>query len=91
MVDSEYYMDIYKFVKINIGSVIINPEILKLIPNHFKPKKLCKNADAKLPFVIQYVPNWQKTRKMCDKAILENGRTLESVPECYKSQQMFDK
>ena len=57
MVDSEYYMDIYKFVKINIGSVMINPEMLKLIPNHFKPKKLCKNADAKLPFVIQYVPN----------------------------------
>ena len=52
-----------------------NPETLKLNPDHFKPKKLCKHADAKLPFVTQYVPNWQKTRKMCDKAILENGRT----------------
>ena len=30
MVDSEYSMNIYKSVKINIGTVMKNPEILKL-------------------------------------------------------------
>ena len=43
MVDSEYTMDIYKFVK-SIGTVIKNPGMLKFVPDHLKTKKMCKHA-----------------------------------------------
>ena len=36
MVDSEYSMDINKSIKISIGTVMRNPEILKFIPDHLK-------------------------------------------------------
>ena len=65
--------------------MIINPEILKLVPDQPKTKT-CKHAINRLPFVIRYVPDQYKTQQMCDKATLENGRTLESVPNCYKNQ-----
>ena len=39
MVDSEYNMDIYKYVKVNIGTVMRNPEMLKFVPDHLKTKK----------------------------------------------------
>ena len=31
-------MSIYKSVKISTGTVMKNPEILKFVPDHFKPK-----------------------------------------------------
>ena len=34
MVDSEYSMEIYKSVKISIGAVTRNPELLKFVPDH---------------------------------------------------------
>ena len=36
MVNSEYRMDIYKSAKINIGTVMRNPEILKFVLDHLK-------------------------------------------------------
>ena len=36
MVDSAYSMDIHKFVKINIVTVIRNPEMLKFISDSLK-------------------------------------------------------
>ena len=39
MVDSEYSMDVYKFVKISIGTVMRNPEMLEFVPDHLKTKK----------------------------------------------------
>ena len=42
MVDSEYSVDIYKSVKIIIRIVMINPEILKLVPDHLKTKNCVK-------------------------------------------------
>ena len=39
MVDSEYSMGIYKSVKISIGTVIKNPEMLKFILDRLKTKK----------------------------------------------------
>ena len=39
MVDSEYSMDIYKSVKISVGTVMKNPEMLKFVPAHLKVKK----------------------------------------------------
>ena len=42
MVDGEYSVDINKSVKIIIRIVMINPEILKLVPDHLKTKNCVK-------------------------------------------------
>ena len=78
MGDSEYSMGIYKSVKISIGTVIKNPEMLKFILDRLKTKKKCERAVKKLSFSTH-----------CDKSILKNGRTLKFVPHCYKSQQIY--
>ena len=44
MVDIEYSMDIYKSVKISIGTVMKNPEMLKFVPDHLETKKMWKHA-----------------------------------------------
>ena len=33
-------MDIYKSFNVNIGTVMKNPEMLKVIPDHLKPKDI---------------------------------------------------
>ena len=48
MVDSEYSMGIYKSANISIGIVMRNLEMLKLVPEYLKTKKMCKNAVKKL-------------------------------------------
>ena len=73
-------MDPYISVKISIGTVMKNQEMLKYIPDHLKLKKCVNMQLKKLPFLIRYVPNQYKTQQMCDKAILENGGSLGSVP-----------
>ena len=45
-------MNIYKSVKIRIGAVIRNPEMLKFVPDLLKTKKMCKHAVKQLPFLI---------------------------------------
>ena len=69
MVDSEYGMDIYKSSKINMGTVMRNPEILKFVPDHLETKKMCKHAVKKLPYLLRHVPDQYKTLQICDKAI----------------------
>ena len=44
MVDS---IDIYKSLNINIGAVMKNPDMLKLVSNHLKTKQMCKYAVKK--------------------------------------------
>ena len=39
MVDSGYSMDIYKSVKTSIGTLMRNPEIFKLVPDHLNKTK----------------------------------------------------
>ena len=56
MVDNEYSMDIYISVKTSIRKVTKNIEMLKLVPDHLKTKKICKHAVKKLSFLIRYVP-----------------------------------
>ena len=70
MVDSECDIDIYKSVKISIGVVIRNSEILKFVFDHLKTKKMHKHLVKILPFVIWYVPDRCKTRQMRDEAFL---------------------
>ena len=38
MVDSEYSTDNYKSSKISIGAIMKNPEMLRLVPDHFQTK-----------------------------------------------------
>ena len=45
--------------------------MLRLVPDHVKPKTRLKHAVEKLSFVIIYVLDLYKTRKKCDKAILK--------------------
>ena len=53
MVDSEFSMGIYKSVKISIGTVMRNPETLKIVYDHLKTIKMCKHAVKKFPFIIR--------------------------------------
>ena len=75
-------MDIYKFVIINIRTVMRKSEMLKLLPDNLRTTKMCKHAFKKLPSLIRYVCDQCKTQQICDKFILENGGTLKPVPEC---------
>ena len=68
-----------------------NPEKLKLVLDHVKTKKMCKDAVKKLPYRRRYVPGKYKTQEIFDKAIQENGGTLNSVPDCCKNQEMCNK
>ena len=45
--------------------------MLRLVPDHVKPKTRLKHAVEKLSFVIICVLDLYKTRKKCDKAILK--------------------
>ena len=56
MVDS---MRIHKSININTGTVIKNPGIPKLVPDHLKTKQM--HALKKLPYILRYVPNLCKT------------------------------
>ena len=50
MVESEYSTNNYMSLKISIGAIMKNPEMLRLVPNHFKIKKMCKHKVKKLSF-----------------------------------------
>ena len=91
IVDREYSMGINKSVKVSIGTVRKNPEMLKFVPDHLETKTMCKHVVKKLTFVIRYFPDYYRTHQMCDKSILENGGTLKSVTDCYKDPQICDK
>ena len=44
-------MDIHKSLNISIGTVIKNPEFLKIFLDHLKTKKMCKHAVKKSPYL----------------------------------------
>ena len=43
MADNDYSTDIYKYAN-NIGTVMRNPEIWQIVPDHLKTGKMCKHA-----------------------------------------------
>ena len=49
MFESEYSQDNYKSLKISIGTIIKNSEMLRFVPDTLKLKR-SKNAVTKLPF-----------------------------------------
>ena len=44
MVDSKYSSDNYNNSKVSIVAIIKDPKMLRFVPDHFKTKKICKNA-----------------------------------------------
>ena len=50
MGDSKYNMDIYKSVKISIGTLMKNPEMSKFVLYLLENKKMCKHAVKKITF-----------------------------------------
>ena len=66
MVVSKYSLDNYKTLKIRIGAIMKDPEMLGLVPGHLTTKTMYKNAVKKLPFIIKYVPDLYKTKEMCN-------------------------
>ena len=55
MVESECSTNIYKYLNINIETVLRNPEMFKFVSDHLKTKKMCKRAVEKLRFLIRFV------------------------------------
>ena len=62
---SEYSKINYK-PTISNAAIIKIPEMLRLVPDHLKTKKMCKDAVKKLPFIIGHVTDWCKTQQSCD-------------------------
>ena len=83
MVDSQYSTDNYNSVKIVIGAIIRSPEMLRLVHNYLKTKKMCKHSAKKLSFLKRYVPDRYKAQEM-----LEHGESLKFVPNCYSKQNV---
>ena len=46
-----FCFSIYKLV--SIGTITINPEILKFVPNHLKTKMMCKHTGKKFRFITR--------------------------------------
>ena len=57
MIEIEYNRDIYKPVKNSIGTVMKNPEVIKLVPDHLQTKKRCEHAVKKLHLLMKYFPD----------------------------------
>lgn len=64
MVGTEYIPGNYKSLRISIGSIMKNPEILRLVLDHLKTKKMFKKAVSKSPFLIRCVADRYKTQTM---------------------------
>ena len=48
MADSDYSTDNYIPLKISIGIIIKKAEMLRIVSDHFKTKKMCKYAVKKI-------------------------------------------
>ena len=74
MVGSEYSTNICtKSLRISIGILMRNPDILQFVADNLKRKNMCKHAVKKLLYLLRYVLDQYKTQQMCEEAILEKG------------------
>ena len=61
-----------KTLKISIGAIIKDPEMLEIIPGHLSTKKMCKNAVKKSLFILgisemlMFIPDCYKDQNMCN-------------------------
>ena len=96
MVDGECSTNICKSLNISIGTVMRNPEMLKLVPNHLNPDcyknhKVCDKAFDNYSHALKSVPNYYITQIICDKAINTYHSTIQFVPDCSKTQEICDR
>ena len=101
MVDSEYSIHTYKSVKISIGTVTRNPEMLEFVPYHLKIKNLCKHAIRNQEMcnkavdnyhhALESVPEYYASQKMCYKAVDTHPPTINYIPDFYKTQKICNK
>ena len=75
----------------SIDAVIKKSQMIGIVPDHLKTKKMCKNAVKKLLFVVRYVPDRYKTKKMCDNVILENYGTVSLFLTATGIKKMYNK
>ena len=60
MVEIENSPDNYSTLKISIGAIIKNSELLKIVRDHLKTKKMCKNAVKKSKFVMYVFDQYKR-------------------------------
>ena len=89
MFDSEYSPK--NTLKISIGAIIKDSEILRIVPDHLKTKKYVKKAVKKLLLVISHCPDRDKTQEMCDEADNIYPSAIQLFSECYKTQETCEK
>ena len=66
--------------------------MLRLVLDHLKTEKMCKNAVKKFPFVIKYVPEDRyKTKQVCEKVIIKYCGMIGLTPGCCKHQKCIMK
>ena len=46
--------NVYESLNISIGTIMKNPEMLKLVPDSRETKKMCKHAVKKFPYLLRY-------------------------------------
>ena len=56
MVDSEYSPGNCKSLKISLGAIIKNLQMLSSVPDHLKTKRMCENSSEKSIFLINIRP-----------------------------------
>ena len=71
----------------NIGAIIKDLEMLRLVADHLKSKRMFKHAVEKLPFLIKYVADWYTTQRICDKVILGNGGIIMFISDFCKEKK----
>ena len=80
-------MNIYKYLNINVGTVLKIQEMLKFVSDHLKTREMCKHVVKKLPSLSKYVSVHYRTQAM----LIENCGTLRYVPDCYKNKKICKK
>ena len=68
MVDS---MNIYKYLNINVGTVLKIQEMLKFVSDHLKTREMCKHVVKKLPSLSKYVSVHYRTQTMLKMKMVE--------------------
>ena len=71
----------------NIGAITKDLEMLRLVPDHLKTKRMFKHAVENLPFLIKYVPDWYTTQRIYDQITQENGGIIMFISDFYKDQK----
>ena len=71
----------------NIGAITEDLEMLRLVPDHLKTKRMFKHAVENLPFLTKYVPDWFTTQRIYDKITQGNSGIIMFISDFYKDKK----